>query len=121
MSKNGNSKKEKNGGAFLISDETKEIKIEHNGAAGVFRYCDLGAFAHNQILTRHGKFSPETGKMSLDMAGYIHEFLKAVLIEAPFELTDANLKRMRPAVATKLMNSIGTGIKIEDAGRHSCA
>ncbi len=55
------------------------------------------------------------------MAGYIHEFLKTALIEAPFELTDTNIKRLHPAVATKLTNKIGVGAKAEDAGRHSCA
>lgn len=121
MAKDGNGKKGKDGGAFLISDETKEVRIKHNGEVGIFRYKDIGAFEHNQIIMRHGKFNPETGQINLDMAGYIHEFIKTALIEAPFELTDTNIKRLRPAVATKLMNEMGAGVKVGDAGGHSCA
>ena len=121
MAKDGNGKKEKKGSAFLIADELREIEITQNGKVGIFKYRDIGAFEHHKLITRCGRYDPTTGQLSMDFAAYIHEFLKAVLVEAPFELTDENLKLMRPAIATKLMNSIGTGIKVEDVGGHSCA
>lgn len=126
MPKDGNDGKEKgtkgNGSAFLVSDEVKEIKIEHNGEVGIFKYHEVGAFKHHEIIRDCGVYDPTTGQLKLDLAKYLHAYLRNTLVEAPFELTDANLKKLHPAVATRLANAIGgTEIKIVDAGGHSCA
>ncbi len=90
----------------------KEIEIEEDGAKLRFVVRGIGAYESDQITQKYASLNTLTGRTEFDMAkfaDYRFEILRKILLVAPFELTDDNIKDIDSEIALKILDAVGLG------------
>lgn len=110
--------KKKKGGKIVAafdgraSTRRQEVNIEMAGVKLQFVVKGLGAYESDQITQKYATLNALTGRTQFDMnkfADYRFEIFKKILVEAPFELTDTNIKDVDAEVALKILDAVGLG------------
>ena len=94
------------------STRRQTVEVEENGVKLRFVVTGVGAYAGDQITSKYATMNALTGRTQFDMtkfADYRFEILCKILIEAPFELTDENIKDIDSGVALKVLDAVGLG------------
>lgn len=94
------------------STRKQVVEIEVGGAKLRFVVKGIGAHESDEITAKYAKMNMLTGATEFDMQkfpDYRFEILRKILVEAPFELNDANIKDIDQEVAYRLLDAIGLG------------
>lgn len=94
------------------STRKRVIEIECDGVKLKFGVKGIGAYEGDQITGKYATMNALTGRTQFDMtkfADYRFEILRKILFEAPFELTDTNIKDIDPEIALKVLDAVGLG------------
>lgn len=94
------------------STRKQEVEIEQNGAKLKFVVKGIGAYEADQITGKYATVNTLTGRTQFDMtkfADYRFEILRKILVDAPFELTDENIKDIDSEIALKVLDAVGLG------------
>lgn len=95
------------------STRKKEVEIEIDGEKLKFVVKGIGAYESDEITAKYcSGIDMISGKPKFDTSKvheYNFEILRKILVEAPFELNDANVKDLDFEIATKLRDAVGVG------------
>lgn len=94
------------------STRKRVVELEEDGAKLRFVVKGMGAYEGDQITAKYVRLNTLTGATEFDMtkfADYRFEMLRKIMTEAPFELTDANIKDLDSLIALKLLDAVGLG------------
>lgn len=90
----------------------KEVKIEIDGIELQFVVKGISAYESDEITGKYATINAMTGRPTFDSSkvhDYNFEVLKKILVEAPFELTDQNIKDLDYEIAVQLRDAVGVG------------
>ena len=104
---------------FVQGNETKDITIDSNGKTYPFKIRLLSGYQKDEINSRAANIDPITKKTDMNIAEMHFWYIKRGVVEAPFELTDSNIKKLQGDMFTKLADEVYKFNKIDEHRRFS--
>jgi hypothetical protein len=103
------------------STRKRVYEEEVDGVKLRFVLKPLGAYEADQITGKNVKVNVMTGETEFDMtkfAEYRFQILQKILVEAPFELAEENIKDIDSGLALRLLDAVDLGPKAIEARKN---
>ena len=104
------------------STRRQVIEIEDCGAKLKFVVQGVGAYEANEMREKYGTINAMTGEFQIEkgkLADANFEILRKILVEAPFELTDENIKDIDLKIVGTILDAVGFGPAAVQARKNS--